>query len=267
MRKGRFAGKYYKFISQSGFSFAIIIAYSNEGKSIQLITKDCSYEIKDCDSIVVKEEKVFEFHIRQKNLNLQGTITIDKLNPLKGNVMGPFEHIPFMECKHSIYSMYHGLSGWINIGDKKISFQNGYGYIEGDAGKNFPKKYIWYNSVLPGKTVTIAIAHIPFAFFSFTGVLCFVKTEQEELSMCTWNGVKIRKAADGIVELTKRKYKIHVELDKLSGHALKAPVQGDMKRIIKENLVVPSKYTISYDGIIVLETTDPYSSCEWVDEG
>ena len=49
--KNRFFGKYYKFISNDGFSFAIIIALSNEGKSIQLNTKNGSFNIKNIDQV------------------------------------------------------------------------------------------------------------------------------------------------------------------------------------------------------------------------
>lgn len=266
MRKGLFSGKYYKFVSPCGFSFAVIIAYSNEGKSIQLITPHHSYEIEDCGSVKVYDDLLFEFYIHQADIQLLGRITTMQLHPLKTKVMGPFTFIPFMECKHAIYSMYHTLSGEILLGDRKVSFQEGYGYIEGDSGRNFPRKYIWYNSVLPSQTaVTIAIAQIPMLFFRFTGLLCFVKTENSEISMCTWNGGKVIKAENGVVEIKRGKYRINLELEALSGHSLKAPIQGDMRRIIKENLVIPSKYILYYKDQVLLASSDFQSSCEWVD--
>ena len=264
-KQGYFDGNYYKFISPSGFSFAFIIAFSNEGKSLQLITKDKSFQIENPESIKVSDEKVFEFDVNQKDLVLKGCLEIDMLRPLKKPVMGPFEHIPFMECKHKIISMYHNVSENLFINGEAISFDGGIGYIEGDKGRNFPKHYIWYNSVLPNEeTLTLAIAHIPFGLFSFTGVLCFIKMKDKEIYMSTYNGVKIIKAKDNEVILKKGKYKLSLKVDEKAGHGLSAPVKGNMVRTIKENLVVKSTYSLSEGEETIISNTDPYSSCEWV---
>lgn len=264
--KGTFFGKYYKFISPTGFSMAIIVAESNEGPSIQLITRQSSYQIRDLSSVRIENENRFMFSINQDGLNMTGALEIKQLHPLSKKVMGPFSNIPFLECRHEIYSMYHDVTGSLNVNGEEISFENGYGYIEGDAGRNFPKKYIWYNSVLPCRqTLTLAIAHIPFGLFSFTGVLCFLKTEKDEYYLCTWHGVKIEKAKDRTVILQKGSDRLELEVDDREGHLLSAPVQGNMVRTIKENLVIPSKYRFLRNGKVILEGEDSYSSCEWVE--
>ena len=55
--------------------------------------------------------------------------------------MGPFTYIPGMECKHDIFSISF-LTGTLIINGKRVSFDHGYGYIEGDKGRNFPKKHL-----------------------------------------------------------------------------------------------------------------------------
>ena len=53
--------------------------------------------------------------------------------------MGWYGYLPTMECFHGILSIDHKLKGALSIDDKKISFNNGRGYIEKDWGRNFPQ--------------------------------------------------------------------------------------------------------------------------------
>ncbi len=262
--KNRFFGKYYKFINENGFSFAIIVANSNEGKTIQLIIANKSYSILDVDQIKIINENQIEFNVSQNDLTFKGNIMLGEFHPLRKKVMGPFSHIPFMECRHNIYSMYHTLSGSVEYNCINYSFENGYGYIEGDSGVNFPEKYIWYNSVKPNQTITLAIATIPLWGFKFTGVLCFIKTSEKEYYFCTWNRVKIKELLSGHIRLKKGKYILDIKVDEIGGHNLSAPVKGQMTRYIKENIAVPSKYTLFFDDKKLLEEDDLLSSCEWM---
>ena len=50
------------------------------------------------------------------------------------DIMGPFEFLPGMECRHAVYSMKHTVNGELRVGQQKLSFQNADGYMEG-AGK------------------------------------------------------------------------------------------------------------------------------------
>ena len=262
--KNHFKGKYFKFISEDGFSFAIILSNSNDGNQIQLITKEDSYLITDTRQVKTDLESFFEINIVQDNLVLKGKLFLGKLNPLKKKVMGPFSYIPFMECKHNIYSMYHDVKGKVECNGSIHEFNKGIGYIEGDKGVNFPKKYIWYNSVTKNSTLTLAIASIPFGLFTFTGVLCFMKSRNKEYYFCTWNRVRIIKIDKYYLELKKGKYTLKIELPEVKGHNLSAPVKGNMNRFIKENLSILSSYTLLYKNEVVLEEKDPYSSCEWM---
>lgn len=263
--KNSFFGKYYKFIANDGFSFALIMASSNEGESIQLITKDASYNIVNLEQVKYVENNKFIINIEQENISFKGTIYLGKFHPLKKKVMGPFTYIPFMECKHNIYSMFHELNGDIIYNGKMHDFKNGRGYIEGDQGRNFPSKYIWYNSITPSnKGITLAIANIPFGLFSFIGVLCFIKTNEKEYYLCTWNNVKIKQIEKSNLVLKKGKYQLKITVLDDEGHLLAAPVKGTMNRYIKENISVKSRYEFSYKDEIILSEEDDFSSCEWM---
>lgn len=264
-KKDYFYGKYYKFVSIDGYSFAIIDAYTSEGHSYQLVTKEKSYLNIGIDSIVINnDEHEFIFNINNEEISIIGTLKLDTFHPLKRKVMGPFTYLPLMECKHDIYSMYHSLKGYLSINGDKVSFDNGYGYIEGDKGVNFPKNYIWYNSVIDNIGVTLAIATIPYGLISFTGLLCFIKNKDKDYYLSTYNLAKINKKIDNEIVITKGKYKLIINIPLINGHNLKAPVKGSFTRYIKEGIGIPSTYTFFYKDKVLLSNTDPSSSIEWM---
>lgn len=263
-RKNYFFGKYYKFINNNhNFSFSVIDVNSNEGHSYQIIFKDKAYFVNDESQIKVNKDSLF-FNVKQDDLTLTGEISFINLNPLKRKVMGPFSIIPFMECKHDIYSMYHDLKGKIYINNSEFSFDDGVGYIEGDKGTNFPKKYIWYNSTLPSTSLTFAIATIPLGFVKFIGILGFIKTNDKEYYLSTYNFAKLVKSDKDHITIKKHNYVLDIKISFKEGHNLKAPIKGDMSRYIKENVAVYSSYTLSYKNKIILSNEDPLSSYEWV---
>ena len=263
MKKNRFFGKYYKFINKDLFSFAIIVSTANEGDMLQVITPDKSYYIDDPKSVEVVDTAI-TFNINQDDITLNGKITLGELHPLKKKVMGPFTYLP-MECRHEIYSMHHSLNGNISINGKDISFDDGIGYIEGDSGTNFPKKYVWYNSVTKDMTTTFALASIPFlGFIHFTGILCFVKTKDKEYRFCTYNGAKLKKIDDKEIVISKGKYSFILSINNKDGHLLKAPVKGDMVRYIKENLNIATSYKLMFKDQVLFEVNDPISSLEYM---
>ena len=263
MKKNRFFGKYYKFINKDLFSFAIIISTANEGDMLQVITPDKSYYINDPKSVEVADNAI-TFNIKQEDLILNGKLTLGELHPLKKKVMGPFTHLP-MECRHEIYSMHHSLNGNVSLNGKDISFDDGIGYIEGDSGTNFPKKYVWYNSVTKDVTTTFALASIPFlGFIHFTGILCFIKTKDKEYYLSTYNGAKLKKISEEEIVISKGKYSFVLSMKNKDGHLLKAPVKGNMDRYIKENLNIVTSYKLILKDQILFEVDDPISSLEYM---
>ena len=263
MKKNRFFGKYYKFINKDLFSFAIIVSTANEGDMLQVITPDKSYYINDPKSVEAGDNTI-TFNINQDDITLSGKITLGELHPLKKKVMGPFTYLP-MECRHEIYSMYHTIKGNLLIDGKEVSFDNGIGYIEGDSGTNFPKRYVWYNSVTPDVTATFALASIPlFSFIHFTGILCFIKTKEKEYYLSTYNGAKLRKISEEEIIISKGKYSFVLKMNTKDGHLLKAPVKGNMDRYIKENLNTLTTYTLLKKDETILQIEDPLSSLEYM---
>ena len=264
MKKNRFFGKYYKFISDDGYTFALIVSHANEGDMLQLVTPTKGYFVKNTKSVDINNN-VININIHEDDISLEGTITLGELHPLSKKVMEPFSILP-MECKHEIYSMYHRVNGELTLNkNKKITFTNSLGYIEGDSDHSFPTKYIWYNSVTEECTVTLAIATIPLLrFINFTGLLCFIKGKGYEYHFCTYNGGKILSKKEDKIIIKKGKFLFELDISSLGGHNLKAPTKGNMIRYIKENINVPTKYRLKYKDKILIELEDPLSSLEYM---
>ena len=72
-------------------------------------------------------EKGIKLNICNDKINIIGELKFYKLHPIKYDIMGPFKFIPFMQCRHSIYSMCHNITGKISINGQNISFENGTG--------------------------------------------------------------------------------------------------------------------------------------------
>ena len=49
--------------------------------------------------------------IHTPELNINGKLHFGPIFPLKYDIMGPFALVPFMECRHSVWSMRHTVSG------------------------------------------------------------------------------------------------------------------------------------------------------------
>lgn len=259
-KKNRFFGKYYKCIAADSFAFALIDSRSEEGAAKQLITPDGSFQITDLDAVTV-DERGIRFDLHENGLEVVGEVRFGTFHPLRGKAMGPFS-IFSMQCCHEVYSMYHSLDGSVVFNGVTHSFRQGYGYIEGDSGTDFPDQYVWYNSVGPDYGLTVAIATIPFGPIRFTGLLGFLIYNGKEYDLTTYNLAKIRKLTPDEIRISKNGYCLTVRIRCTEGHLLRAPKNGTMNRYIKENLAIPSEFTFEKNARIILSRKDGLSSLE-----
>lgn len=263
-KKNYFFGKYYKFVNQLGYSFALIDADTSKGKVMQLIDENESYIIKDSNQIRVHENEI-EFMVNQKGLTIVGTLTLGTLHPLSKDVMGCLRYLK-LQCKHNIYSMYHKVGGRLIINGTLHSFLNGVGYIEGDEGCSFPKKYIWFNSVDYDYGVTLAVATIPLCkVFRFTGCFLTIKDEEHEYVFSSLNGLRIVNISKYLLILRKGSYVFKLYLDDSNGHKLYAPNKGEMKYFIHEAIKTMSGFELFHHGNLVFSRYEVQGSLERFD--
>lgn len=229
------------------------INFDKNGKAdafIQIITGDNSYMVNyDFKDVFILKKK-FDIKIGGNsfseegidiNITAHGFICFGKINygkftELNYNMMGPFCIIPNLECNHGILSLAHTLSGKLNLNGKEINFDNGYGYIEKDWGRSFPKAYTWlhFKEKESFNSVMLSIANIPFMGKSFKGHIAVVYENGIQYRFATYNFSRIKQNSDNGIILKKGKYLLKVFILDSTGQPLKAPKAGEMTRIIFE---------------------------------
>lgn len=239
-------------------TLAVIPAIHNAGNeracSIQVITdKDAWTVMFPADAfkrtkrnILIGEnwfgEKGIHLAMHTPQVTVRGKLDFGPLFPLKYDIMGPFSLVPFMECRHSVWSMRHSVSGNMCINGQKYIFRNAWGYWEGDYGRSFPKEYIWTQCFFHEGSLMLSVADIPMAGIHFTGIIGVVLWRGKEYRIATYLGARIVKMQNKMVRVKQGSLELDVCLLEASGRPLKAPLKGDMVRTIHENASCRASY-------------------------
>lgn len=194
---------------------------------------------------------------------LHGNVAFGAFSPLRGDVMGPFRFVPFMECRHSVYSMMHEISGSLTINGKTFDFSGGTGYIEGDRGYSFPETYAWTHSFFPGGSLMLSVAAIPLGALQFTGVIGFVYLNGKEYRIATYKRARAVALQDGKIEIEQGKLRFFAELIKKNAHPLAAPTAGAMTRTIRESASCRAAYKLIENGKTLLDVAVDSASFEY----
>lgn len=213
------------------------------------------HENPDCFQIADNYfyEDYIDLAIENDDLKLNGflyysDLTRIKMTKLSPTIMGPFSHLPFMECNHSIISMHHYIDGILTLNDDVIDFEDGTGYIEKDYGVSFPKEYLWLQSNTLAKqnldykkaSIFLSIADIPFKIFHFKGFICVFTLNDREYRFATYNGAKVTQIHNksGIckIALIKGNYKLILRVQPKHALPLISPKAGNMQDTILESL-------------------------------
>jgi hypothetical protein len=186
--------------------------------------------------------------IETEDLIIKGEINYSEIvnypsSTLSPGIMGWYSFVPFMECKHGFGSVKHNLSGSISINNSKINLSEGTGYIEKDWGTSFPESWIWLHCNTfdePDCSFTFSVAKIPWLGNFFIGHICFLYLEGKFYLFATYNGSKITKLNFNKpvleIELSNKNNILKVQAKQNRVGDLKAPVVGEMNRIIKESV-------------------------------
>lgn len=284
--KEYFEGWYFKNTNnKEGISFipGINIDGQNKKAFIQVITNDTSYFVNYNINDFKFNHNPFGINIGNntfsrdyinidirdysQKLKIKGNIKYSnnkniKTNTFKPNIMGPFSYIPYMECNHAILSMKNSISGYIDINDKKINFDNNNGYIEKDWGYSFPKSYIWCQGNYFQKSnasFMLSIADIPLKFINFRGIICALIMENQEFNFTTYNNTKIIQydVTNNYLDITLKKANYYLNVKSIYNEGLKlsAPVKGSMKKDIFESICSDITLTLKKDNDIIFSDT------------
>ncbi len=273
-----FKGWYFK-CSTKEKTIAFIPAFHRhnhkETVSLQIITNDETYNIL-FDSLKYEDkplciklgscifsEKGIELNVKNDNISIKGKLVFKQITPIKYNIMGPFKFVPFMQCRHSVYSMFHQIDGEIIINKQKFNFKNDIGYIEGDCGYSFPKQYIWTQCNFKNGSLMLSVADIPLWGIHFTGIIGIIMLNGKEHRFATYLGAKLKHIGDNTVTVKQGDYQITAKLIKKNAKPLYAPVKGAMKRTIYESASCKAYYCFSYKDKTLSRFTSEMASFEF----
>jgi len=248
---------------------ALIAAYhitrGEKTCSVQVITDDASWnavfpysEYTQTDSSVTiagnhfsAEGFILDLHTPE--LTATGKITFGPFSPIGYDIMGPFKFVPFMECRHSVFSMKHTVNGQLTINGETYEFRDGVGYLEGDRGYSFPKNYVWTQCCFPEGSVMLSVADIPFCGIHFNGVISAIHYRGREYRLGTYLGARATHIHDGTVVVRQGRKQLTVKRLEKKGHPLAAPVGGDMSRTIHETAACKAWFQYQENGITIFE--------------
>lgn len=276
--KRYFKGYYFK-CGTGKETIAFIPALHDGGKessaSLQVITDGGTYTLPypkiqfGKNKFVIKtgenyfSEKGIYLDADTGECSIHGKLKFGKFQKIRYGIMGPFQYIPFMQCKHSIISMRHTVRGKISINGTRHSFQNGVGYIEGDCGRSFPKEYIWTHCHFENASLMLSVADIPICGFHFTGIIGVVMIGGREYRLATYLGARILSIGEDTVVVRQGKYILSAKLVEARGQKLKAPVAGRMSRTIHESAACKARYRFTCENQTLLEEVSERASFEY----
>ena len=269
---GSFFGYYVK-CQGANDTVAVIFGTAKNGKKsedfVQIITKDDSHYTEHTDSSFLDDRRM-TLDISDGGLLVKGDIKFGDFTPIKGDIMGPFKFLPFMECRHMLVSMRHKINGEISVNGRVYNFDNGIGYIEGDRGKGFPRKYLWTQCHLDSKEnqidVSAACAIIPYLGIRFKGTICVVMVNGRGFRLATYNRARVKQFDERGLVVKKGKYELSIMVfDEITPHPLKAPTNGSMNRVIYESINRHVRYTFKRGNKIIFDETSNRAAFEYSD--
>ncbi len=286
--KNYFEGWYYKIVSKdekNSFAFIPGIAYDQKRNGhafIQIIDSlnyrteyfkfpisAFHYSEKALDVMIGKnkftKDKI-DINLSDQNYPVSGTLKFYDIVPFpktftRPGIMGPFSFAPFMECYHGVVNIHQKISGTLMINEQEIDFTDGYGYIEKDWGRSFPKWWVWLQSnhfKEKDSSLMFSIAKIPLLGRHFTGFLSFLTIKEKLHLFATYTGAKVKhlEYRDGTIEIVveDKKYSLYISGQYDESGVLKAPKNGLMERKISESISSTVKVTLkNKKGEIIFE--------------
>ena len=207
--------------------------------------------------------------LKADSFSLSGRLSFGPFAALAGDIMGPFRFVPLLECRHSVLSMCHSVSGSIAVNDASLNFNGGIGYIEGDRGTSFPRRYLWTQCLHEGSSIMLSVAEIPLYGMTFTGCVGFVFTNGREYRVATYHGVKLLQITDSTLVLRQGALTVRVEFLGGKFHPLRAPNFGVMARTIHESTACRVHYACTLKNRTILDFVSERASFEtsWDSKG
>ncbi len=273
-----FEGWYLKHQSETD-SLALIPSchYDKEGAtvgSLQVITPDWSQQVsfpgfhyRRKDRYFVLGDSSFSeqgcvLSLKTPELTLSGTLCYGPFVPPARDVMGPFRMLPFLQCRHSVFSLYHSVIGTVTVNGNRMVFDQGVGYMEGDRGRSFPKRYLWTQCSWERDGIMLSVADVPLWGLTITGCIGLVWLEGKVYRLATYLGAKVIRVDENRAVIRQGKLRLRVTALEKRSRPLLAPKRGSMARTIHESLTCTVRYQLYSGDEILLDRTSSLASFE-----
>lgn len=275
---GFFKGYYFKCCTKEE-TVAFIPAVHGKGKeqtaSLQIITESGAYNISIQDMVFHKKDtkvkagknlfslKGIRLDIDTDEIKASGIIKFSSLEKIKYSIMGPFKYLPFMQCRHEVFSMAHAINGKIKINGREYLFSDGHGYIEGDAGRSFPSQYAWTQCCRDDISLMLSVADIPLPGFRFTGVIGVIRIFGYEYRLATYLGARATYIGDNTIVVKQGQYCFMANLMEKNDQILYAPQNGKMERTVWESARCTARYRFERDDRKIFDFQSNMASFEY----
>lgn len=281
MRSRRYFEGWYLKQQNDAETLALIPAYhaDNSGAasaSLQVIADDCAHNVPlPAQAFSLDRKKrvlrlagcTFSrdgcaLDLRSDGCAIRGALQfVSPVSP-RYDIMGPFAAVPWMECRHSVFSLFHRVNGALSLNGREYRFDGGAGYMEGDRGTSFPRRYVWTQCALGGDSIMLSVADIPFGPLHFVGIVGFVYIRGRECRVATYRGARPVDIRDDFVSVRQGRLLLTVEVLRANAHALRAPHRGDMARTIHESAACTARYSCFWDGKQLFQRVSERASFE-----
>lgn len=201
--------------------------------------------------------------IQTPDLQVSGDLRFGVFTPIKYDIMGPFRYIPFLQCRHSVFSMKHTVDGELIINGTCYPFANSVGYLEGDRGRSFPREYAWTQCFFPDGSLMLSVADVPLGGTHITGIIGIVLLGKKEYRLATYLGANTVRIKNGEVIVRQGNYTLTAKRLDTPGHPLHAPVCGSMSRTIYEHPSCNAYYRFEENGRTLLELNSQNAAFEY----
>lgn len=273
-----FEGWYLKQQSETD-SLALIPSchYDGAGRatgSLQVITSEWSRQVSFATFRYRREEGQFVLgdswfsqrgcvlNLRTPELTLSGALQYGPVTRPPQDVMGPLRFVPFLQCRHSVFSLYHSVTGCVTVNGAQMAFDGAIGYMEGDRGHSFPRRYLWTQCSWEKNCIMLSVAEVPLLGMTMTGCIGLVRLEGKLYRLATYLGAKVAQVGENGGEI--RQGRLHLKVTALDcrSQPLAAPQRGTMVRTIHESLTCTARYQLWSDGQPLLDWTSDRASFE-----
>lgn len=208
-------------------------------------------------------EDGLQLALRADGVSASGELRFGAPAPIRYDIMGPFCCVPFMECRHSVFSMRHSVNGQLRINGTEYDFSDGVGYIEGDRGRSFPKRYAWTQCSFDGGALMLSAADIPLGPLRFTGIIGVIQLRGREYRLATYLGARAVKLGGGELVIRQGGLTLSAALLDRDARLLRAPASGVMTRLIRENVACRARYRLSEGGRTLLSLESDRAAFEY----